>query len=249
MEKTTVRALPVLALAAAFCLAAAVASEEAAPQAKPSGCEAAMKQAAAANKHLYIFFYSEDNEATQALRKPFEAVMAKMTDVAQWAALKRDAPEEKALVTRFDLQAVSVPLVLVLAPNGVVTTAGLAENMPEEKLRAGIAGPCQQKCLLALQEKKVAILCAYGKDVSSDDPTVKAVNEFKADPANAKRVEVLRIDPADPAEARFLKQLEVDPKRGLATIMLAPGRTLLAKFIGPVTKESLAAALKPACSG
>lgn len=249
MKRTFVRTLAAVAIAVAFCSAVASGAAEATPEAKESGCEAAIKKAAAANKHLYIFVYSEDNEATQTVRKPFEAAMAKLRDVAQWVALKKDAAAEKALVERFQLEGVTIPLVIVLAPNGAVTTAGLAENMTEEKLREAIASRCQQQCLKALQEEKTVVLCAYDKNVAADDPSVKAVNEFKADAANAKRVEVLRVDPADPAEARFLKQLEVDTERGLTTMVLAPPRTLLVKFIGPVTRGDLEAALKPACGG
>jgi len=248
MKKTLVL-MSTTVVAVAVWITTCCSGAEPAPDAKPSAGEAAIKQAADAGKHLYLFFYSEDNDATREARKSFEAVMAKMTDVAQWMALKNGAPAEKALVDRFQLQGLSIPLIIVLAPNGAVTTAGLAEKMPEVKLRDGIAGPCQQKCLKALQEKKTVVLCAYPKDLAADDPSLKAVNDLKADALNAGRVEVVRIDPADPAEAAFLRQLDVDPKRGLATVMIAPGRVLLGKFIGPVTKQSLAAALKSTGSG
>jgi len=235
-----------VALAAALCWAVASGAEEPSAEAKASPGASAVKQAAAANKHLYLFFYSEDDQATQTVRKSFEAVMAKMTGVAQWIALRRDDPAEGALADRFQLQTFPMPLVVVLAPNGVVAGGGLAEYMPEEKLRAAIASPCQQRFLKALQEKKAVVLCAYDKNVTSDDPAMKAVSEFKADAANAGAVEVVRIDPADAAEAGFLKQLEVDPKGGLTTIILAPGQVLLGKLSGPVTKEMLTAALKSA---
>ncbi|MCY3019157.1 MAG: hypothetical protein NTW87_09040 [Planctomycetota bacterium] len=241
MKNTLIQALTTM-VAAALWVAGCGSAAEPAPEAKASGSDAAIKQAAAANKHLYIFFYSEDNEATQTLRKPFEAAMAKMANVAQWTALKKDAPAEKALVERLQLQTAPAPWVVVLAPNGAVTMSRLAVTMPEEKLRAAIASPCQQKCLKALQEKKIVVLCAYAKNVGADDPTVKAVNEFKAG-AYGKLTEVVRVDPADAAEAPFLKRLNVDPKHELTTVVVFPPRSLVGRFVGPVTKAGLEAAM------
>ncbi|MCY3019158.1 MAG: hypothetical protein NTW87_09045 [Planctomycetota bacterium] len=206
--------------------------------------DVAIKQAAEAQKHLYILFYGEDNEAAGTARKSLEAVVAKMADVAQYVALDRDAPAQKALVEKYDLKAAPMPLVLVLAPNGAVTMGCLAQDMNEEKLRDGIASPCQQNCLKALQDNKIVVLCAYDKTVAADDPSVKAVNDFHADAKYAKLTEVVRVDPADAAEARFLKQLQVDSKSNMVTVILGPPRVLVKTFTGPVAKDALEGALK-----
>jgi hypothetical protein len=215
---------------------------ESTPDATPSGSAISFKQAAAANKHLFIFFYGEDNEATRTIRTSFEAAMAKMTSAAQWTALSKDAPAEKALVDEFQLRVDPTPWILVLAPNGAVTMCGRAENMPEETLQAAIASPCRQKCLKALQDKKPVVLCVYDKATKDDDPSVKAVSEFKASPYGAV-VEVVRVDPADIAETQFLKQMNIDPQRGMTTVVLVPPKRALATFTGTVTKRELDAAM------
>jgi ribosomal protein L14E/L6E/L27E len=137
-----------------------------------------------------------------------------------------------------------MPLVLVLAPNGAVTMGCVADEMKEEALRTGIASPCQQACLKALQDNKLVVVCAYDKSIAADDPSVKAVNDFHADAQYVKLTEVVKIDPADAAEARFLKQLRVDPKTALTTVVLAPPRAMLKTFTGPITKAALEGALK-----
>jgi hypothetical protein len=164
--------------------------------------------------------------------------------VAQCVALERDAPAQKALIDKYGLKAVPMPLVLVLAPNGAVTMGCLAQEMNEETMRAGISSPCQQNCLKALQDNKIVVVCAYNKTVAADDPSVKAVSEFHADTKYAQLTEVVKVDPAEAAEERFLKQLRVDAKTALTTIMLAPPRTLLKTFTGPVAKADLEGALK-----
>lgn len=231
------------AAAVAVWASACCSGAEPAPDAKPSACEAAVKEAAAANKHLYVFVHSEDNEATRSARTFFEAAMAAMADVAQWTALRTDAPAEKAFVDRLRLKAGSTPWIVVFAPNGAVTMSGRAVNISEEKLRAGIAGPCEQKCLKVLQEKKILLLCAYDKTVKDDDPSVKAVNEFMAG-AYGTVIKVVRADPADTAEARFFKQMGIDPQRSATTVVIVPPKRPLETIPGLVTKARLDAAME-----
>lgn len=249
MKKTLVHALTAV-VAAAILTAGCGSGAEPAPEQKTGDApkaasgEAAIKQAAEAKKHLYILFYGEDKEAAGTARTSLEAIVAKMADVAQCVALDRDAPAQKALVEKYGLKAAPMPLVLVLAPNGAVTMGCLAQDMNEDKLRAGIVSPCQQQCLKALQDNKIVVVCAYDKTIAADDPSVKAVNDFHADAKYAQLTEVVKVDPADAAEEKFLKQLEVDPKTAMTTIVLAPPRTLLKTFIGAVAKGEIEGALK-----
>jgi len=249
MKKTIVHTLTAVA-AAAILIAGCCSGAEPAPEQKTGDAskaalgETAIKQAAEAKKHLYILFYGEDVEAAREARKSLEAVVAKMPESAQCVAVQRDAPAEKALVERYELKAAPMPLVLVLAPNGAVTTGCLPQDINEEKLRAGIASPCQQQCLKALQDKKIVVLCAYDKTVAAGDTSVKAVNDFHADAKYSQLTEVVKVDPADAAEEKFLKQLKVEAKTALTTVVLAPPRTMLKKFTGPVTKAALEGALK-----
>ena len=249
MKKILVRALTAL-VAAAATISACCSGAEPAPEqkagdaAKAAPGETAIKQAAEAKKHLYILFYGEDDEAARDARKSLESFVAKMPQLAQYVAVQRDAPAEKALVEKYELKAAPMPLVLVLAPNGAVTMGSLAQNITEERLRDAIASPRQQDCLKALQDKKTVVVCAYDKTVAADDPSVKAVGEFHADAKYAQLTEVVKIDPADAAEEKFLKQLKVDAKTALTTIMLAPPRTLLKTFTGAVSRGELERAMK-----
>ncbi|HEY3323240.1 MAG TPA: hypothetical protein VGP72_22490 [Planctomycetota bacterium] len=234
------RCIALLALAM-FCVCAAHAAEG---DAKASPGEAAIKQAAAAGKHLFMFLYAEDNTTTREARKAFEAGIAKMSDVAQSVAISRDAAAEKPLIEKYQLRAAPMPIVLVLAPNGAITMAVLADSISEEKLRSAIASPVQQRCLKVLQEKKVVVLCAFDKTVAADDPSNQAVAEFKSSKLYGKIIEVLKVDPADAAEAAFLRQLQVDPNAHSTTVVVAPPRRLLGTFKDKVTTANLETALK-----
>jgi hypothetical protein len=242
--------MPTVLVAVIICLAGLSRGEEAATEAKKvSPGEAAFREAADAKKHLYIFFYSDEQDAKGEIRKSFDAAMAKMSDVAKPIAIRREAPEEKTFVEKFGLNNAPMPLILVMAPNGAITQGVLGQNMSEEKLRAGIASPAQQNCMKALQENKFVLLCAYKKDLAADDPTLKVVTDFKADAKNAKTTEIVRVDPGEEAEQKFLKQFKISAESPSTTVVLAPPRTLLKTFVGPVTKAGLEAALKPSTGG
>jgi len=260
MKLALLRGLTGVVAATAICTLG-YAGEQPAPEPRKGGGdasptaskgEAALKEASGAGKHLYLFFYSEDNEATREVRKSFEATLAKLTDVAQYVALNKDAPEEKALVAKYRLEAAPMPLILVVAPNGVITQACIGRYLSEEDLRAGIASPAQQKVLKALQDKKLVLVCAYDKTVPADGPAMKGINEFRADARYAALTEVVRVDPTDAAEAGFMGQLGIDPKDASSravTLVLAPPRSLLKRFNGVVTKDGLLGALTSAGSG
>lgn len=214
----------------------------------PPPSEVSFQQAAAAGKHLFILFFAEENEATKTARKMLDDAMAKRSDVALQISVQKDAPEEMALLTKYRIDTAPMPLVLVLAPNGVVTLGCLGQGLTEEKARMGIASPAQQRCLKALEEKRQVVLCAVGKGVSDDAPALKGIRDFKADPKNAS-VEVVRLDPTDNEEAGFAKQLNIDSKAEMTTLVLAPPRALLKRLSGEVTKEGLTAALKAPAPG
>jgi hypothetical protein len=246
--KLTPEHRPAAALLSATLVLAAYAGEKPAPavvdgSAAPS--QVSFKQASAAGKHLFILFYEADNEATQAARKTLDAVLVKRADVARQIAVKKDAPEEMALVEKYRLQTAPMPLLLVLAPNGAVTMGCLGKDISEERARAAIAGPAQQQCLKALQDGKVVVLYACGKSVPDDSPLLKGIRDFRADPKYAE-AEVIRLDSSDEAESAFLKQLNITPKARMTTLVMAPPRTILKRFAGQITKDGLASALKPA---
>ena len=193
---------------------AAAASQPASPASQPAqpGATAAMQRAADARQHLFLFVYDKDDEATRTARQVVESAVGKMTGKAQWAAVRRDATEEKAVVQKFGLRNAPVPLVLAVAPNGAITGGILPQDIDEQAIQDAVVSPGSQACLKALQDRKVVLLCVQNKATKSNEDAMRGVNEFKADAQFASFTEVVRVDPGDEAEGKFLAQLKVDPK-------------------------------------
>jgi len=126
----------------------------------------------------------------------------------------------------------------------ILAAMALAAYTGEEAARKSIASPAHKRCLKALQDGKLVILCVYGKNVSDDSPSLKAIRDFKADPKYAT-AEVVRLDPADKAESTFLERLEIDPKTDRTTLVVVPSNKIAGRITGPVTKDGLVKLLTP----
>ena len=215
-----------------------------------SAGQAALKKAAGENKHLFLFVSDNANEETATAKRVFEAAAGKLGDAAQSAFIDKNQAAEKAIVEKYQLSGAPMPLILALAPNGVVTSAYFGDKLKDPQLQDGIAGPAMQQCLKALQDKKLVFLCLQNAATTSNDVAMQGVNDFKADSRFAEFTEVVKVDPAAAAEQNFLAKLKLDPKMTEATTaFLAPPGALISKVSGATTKDALVASLQAASSG
>jgi hypothetical protein len=209
---------------------------------------AAIQHAAAADKYLFVFFWKEKSQQTDAMWNAFQPAMNKVADRAEAVAINVSDPADKAMVAKFGLDRSPLPLVLALAPNGAITK-GFPLKFDEKQLSQAFVSPGTAQCLKALQSRKLVLLC-----VQSRSPQVRQVSlqqgvaDFAADAQFAGATEIVAVDPGDPAEASFLQDLQVPRTAGQTTVFLAPPGSVVAKFDGPVTKAQLVAKLQEAQS-
>jgi len=218
------------------------------PQTASKGT-AAIQHAAAADKYLFVFFWKEKSQQTDAMWNAFQPAMNKVADRAEAVAINVSDPAEKAMVAKFGIDRSPLPLVLALAPNGAITK-GFPLKFDEKQLSQAFVSPGTAGCLKALQARKLVLLCVQRRSPQVQQVSLqRGVADFAADAQFAGATEVVAVDPADPAEASFLQDLQVDPRTaGQTTVFLAPPGSVVAKFNGPVTKAQLVAKLQEAQS-
>lgn len=207
----------------------------------------AMSRAAEANQYLFVFFYEKDDDATWAARKTFDEAVKKITPAPQSVAVDRTAPAEKDAVTKYGVDRAPMPLVLAIAPVGAVTGGFKASDLTEERLRDAVASVGLQKCLKALQDRRLVLVCLQNGRTKANEEAMKGVNDFKANSQFGEMTEIVKVDPSDAKEAKLLAQLKGDPQAKTATTaFLAPPGVLVAKVEGPTTKDALMASLQKA---
>lgn len=215
----------------------------------PTGT-AALEQAAAADRYLFVFFYGDEDEQTRQMREVFDAATRQLADRADAAAVKVADPREREIVDKFNVSRAPMPLIMAVAPNGAVTggfSAGV--DLDEEKLRSVLASPSMEKCLKSLQDGKLVLLCAQNTRTDSNDAAMVGVRDFKADSRFAEATEIVTVDPGDPSEAETLQKLRIDPNTPQATtILLAPPGRIIGTFKGATHKDLLVTAIQRAMS-
>lgn len=210
--------------------------------------QAAIDRAAAAGKYLFVFFWKDNDEQSQKMFGVFQRATQSLADSAEGIGIQVSDPNEQSLVERFDLSRAPMPLVLAIAPCGVVTK-GFPVQFTEQDLAQAFVSPCTAQCMKAMQERKLVVLCVANQKTQYAQAALKGAHDFRADARFAAASEVVVLNPEDPAEAGFLRDLQVDPRSPQATtVLLAPPGQPIGKFSGPVTKDHLVAKLASAQS-
>ncbi len=224
-----------------------VAAESTASAGANGKVAAAMKQVAQANQYLFVFFYEKDDEATKGARKAFDEAVKRITPAPQSVAVDRAAPAEQEMVAKYGVDRAPMPLILAIAPNGAVTGGFKAAELSEDRLRDTVASAGLQKCLKALQDRRLVLVCLQNGQTKANEEAMKGVNDFKANSQFGAMTEVVKVDPSDAKEAKLMGQLKADPKAKTATTaFLAPPGMLVTKVEGPTSKDGLMASLQQA---
>ena len=210
----------------------------------------ALRSAAGQQKHLFILFFSKDDETTRLARKSLDEAVRRMDRAAGWVAIDVTSAGEAEFVNKYNLRAASMPIVLAFAPNGAVTGGFQSADVREEKLKNAIASRGTQECLKALQERKIVFVCCQGRKTQFNKEAMKGVDEFKTDARYAAYAAVVKIDPADEKEKTFLTQLKIDPNaKEAATALLVPPNMVLGVTNGATSKASFLQTLASASAG
>lgn len=197
--------------------------------------QSSVASAARQKQFAFIMFYRANDAKTQAMYKLLKTELASRNNAAL-VPVKITDPQEKAIVDQYDASRTPMPAVMAVAPNGAITGV-FAQKLTAAHVEAAIVTPAQTRCMRALQDKKLVLLCV--QPIGSNDVPI-GVQQFKADKLNANRTHLVSLQAGDPAEAKFLQQLKVRPDtRSTITAFMAPPGVLLGTFDDKVTPTIL----------
>jgi hypothetical protein len=235
-------------------VARAPSATDQAAAAKVSQGQAAIDRAVAARKYVLIFFWRENDTQTGKAWAVFQPAAAKLADSADVVSIQITNSAEKRIIDKYNVTRAPMPLVLAVAPCGAITKA-FTKTFDESQLRTAFVSPCTQRCLKALQSRKLVFVCVVeNTDPSAPLKAPKGVEDFKADKKFGPATEIVLVNAQDESEAAFLKQLQVGKQASKPiTVFLAPPGAMIGKFGGAATKDvllaKLAAAQSNPCAG
>jgi hypothetical protein len=225
-----------------FYLAAVLSVIQSAKAAERSVAEEAVSSAARDGKYAFILFYRQNDATTQSMYQTLRTELAQRTN-ATCVAVRITDPAEAGLVEKYDATRTPMPAAMAVAPNEAITGV-FVQNVTPQHVEAAIVTPGQARCMRALQDQKLVLLCIQP---AADTPVPDGVTQFQSDDLFRERTAVITIPAADPAEARFLAQLGVAASTSsTVTAFMAPPGVLLGKYDANVTLDTLARRLAAA---
>ncbi|MBF0408559.1 MAG: hypothetical protein HQM10_14515 [Candidatus Riflebacteria bacterium] len=249
-ENTTSASVTASAITSASAPAAVAANLSASSSIPLTNALTALSSAASESRYMFLLVRDKQDDTTSALKKVIETTLQKLSDKATSYEVDRNLPSEKEIIEQYDLNRAPMPLVLVVAPNGAITSGLTGDKATPEKLEAAIVSQGMTRLIKAMQDRKLVFLCVQNSNTKSNEAAMKGVNDFKADPKFGKAVEIILLDPADTKEEKLFSQLKIDTKSTEAvTTFIAPPGSKLGTFIGETNREKIEAALMAAMSG
>ncbi len=223
-----------------------------APQTAPSKSLATLDGAARANRYVFIFFYRQDDAQTRAMGDSFNAAIKTLAVRVDSVVARVTDPSEAAIVNKFQVSKAPMPLVLVIAPNGAVTSS-FPGNFTKEQLLTAFGTPSSEKLLGALQQGKLVLVCLQNGKTRWNAEAMNGVRAFKADQRYSAATEVVMLDPHAQGERPLLAKLGINaPVEEATTLLVAPPGSIIGTFKGATDGNQIITTLTKAiasCAG
>ncbi|MDJ0973654.1 MAG: hypothetical protein QNJ98_04280 [Planctomycetota bacterium] len=148
--------------------------------------------------------------------------------------LDRSQAANAAIVKRYKLQAAPVPLVLVIAQNGVAVGASRADKGATERLVKMVPTPKKADMMLAFEQRKTAIVVFYRPKMVERSALFENLTEAMR--TLKDKAQLVLVDFDDKAERKFIDEWEVPMKSVRPTIMIMnPKGQPLGRLVGTQT--------------
>jgi hypothetical protein len=170
------------------------------------------------------------------------SVKVKNTTTVQ---LNRDDAANSEIVSKFRIQAVPLPYILIISAKGLPVAGVDPAQATADDLVKAIPSPCQDAVFVGLNEKKPVFLIiskkGYTDKISVVSTTKTAIQKIASKP------EIVEIDFDDKSEADFLKQLGITTMNGLTvTVLINAAGQITDKLLGVQNVDRLVSlATKP----
>lgn len=163
--------------------------------------------------------------------------------------LNRSDPAQAPAVQGYRVAGAPVPLVMVIAPNGVAAGASLVKKGALERLLKLVPTPAKAEYLKVLSQKQTAIIIFSHAKMPKQSPLFREVSTVVTQ-ANGK-VNTVLVDTTARAEQKFLAEWKIDPKATEPTVVvMSPKGQTLGRLTGaPSAKVLLETTTKKPCCG
>jgi hypothetical protein len=212
--------------------------------------KSALSDASASGQFLFLTFYQTKDASFTSLSSMAVAVKKSSTKKITVFNAAISDPANKLIADKYGIPAPQLPLLLVIAPNGVVT-GGHSSNVTADQLMQSVSiSDLMLNVLKPLQEQKVALVALQNASTKFSAESWAGVNDFVNDPQYKQFVASVKADPSATGSQDFIKQCQLIAPISEATvvILMPPGK--IAKVLtGKLTKADVLKALGSCATG
>lgn len=204
----------------------------------------------AANKAGQVVFLVVTDAQTEknadAMQVAYKA--HNLYDNSKVIILNRADENNKQLVSKYQVSSAPLPLILVIASNGIVTGGYLLQQATPELLVKAIPSPKKGEVIKVLSEGKSVFLLVTGKNMSKSNELLGTCEKACVEMNN--KAKIIEISMEDPLEKQFLTELRIDPdlNQPKTYVINAKGQ-LTGTFNSDVSSSELVATAKKISAG
>jgi len=201
--------------------------------------------AAKAGRPVFVVVTEGEGKLTDLARK-VSAEAAKLANDAGVVELERGNTANAALVKRLRLESVPLPLILVIASNGVAAGAAVPNAVTAAQLAKMVPSPAKAAFLKAIDEGK-PVFVVIAAEVTSGRRDALGACDAAQKLLDGKSVTVV-VDLADARESGFREELKVPAtlKAPLTVVFNAKGLRVATYQAPPAATELVGASKKTA---
>jgi hypothetical protein len=213
-----------------------------APSFASASTETSLAAAAAGGHSVFLVVTDGGTEGMDVVRR-LVGEAQKLAPGTSVLEMNRADKTEAAVVKRYRLESVPVPLVLVIAANGVAAGGARPHLVTAARLAAMVPSPAKAAYLKSLEEKKATFLVFSRASMTNRKAALEAAEAAARTLKGAASVVAVDLDSEQ--EARFVAETKVDPKAKdvVVAVYNAKGQAT-ETLVGVPAVESLVAAAK-----
>lgn len=218
---------------------------------------AAMEDISAANKAGKTVFLVVTDAAGRNLQAARDAAKAAQQRTPNSAVVEvnRSDPSQASAVRGYRVAGAPVPIILVIASNGVAAGGSLVKKGAVDRLVSLVPTPGKAEYLKVLSQRRTAVVVFSHAKMPLQSPLFEQISAV-VQQTKGKVTPVL-VDVTSKAEQPFLKEWKIDPRAKQPTVvMMNPKGQTLGRMTGAPKAEQLIATSKkrpccgdPACQG
>ncbi len=216
--------------------------------AAPQSAQEAISEAQAKNQWVFVIFYEKKDSLYKVMNEKIKAFKKDGMDKPLIYRAKISDTKEAEIIAKYRVTGTPMPLLLVFAPNGVVT-GGFPQQVSDEQLEKSFPGQTVLNILKIMEEGKLALVMLQNSGTKYNKESTKAAEDFAKIKNLMGAVETIYIDPDDAASKEFItKSTITGPITEATIVMIVPPGRIGGVYKGKTNKDQLLTGIK-ACSG